>query len=146
MSEALPLTQRIGQAERALQSVLNRIISQTGITFVHWATLTMIARSGETAQRELLVKEVSNALKCDASMVLGALEALTSQGLVTASPDNSTNILFTKDGDVQFHQLRQRIGQVTERLSNGLSESDLAATHRVLSTITKRANEELSSQ
>ena len=131
MSEALPLTQRIGQAENALQSMLNRILSQMEITFVYWVTL---------------VKEVSNALKCAASTVLGALEALTSQGLVTASPGNSTKIFSTKDGDVQFQYLRQRIGQVTERLSNGLSINDLAATHRGLSTITERANEELSSQ
>lgn len=98
MSEALPLTQRIGQAENALQSMLNRILSQMEITFVYWVTL---------------VKEVSNALKCAASTVLGALEALTSQGFVTASPGNSTKIFFTKDSDVQFQHLRQRIGQVT---------------------------------
>jgi hypothetical protein len=35
------------------------------------------------------------------------------------------------------------VGEVTARLYGGLPEADLATAHRVLATVTERANEEL---
>ena len=44
-----------------------------------------------------------------------------------------------------FEQIQGGIGQVTQRLYGGLPESDLAIAHRVLATVTERANAELAS-
>src|SRR5215216_806036 len=120
MSDTLTLSQRIGQAENALRAVLDRLLAETGTTlpttwqssYVQWVTLTLIARGGATVQQEALVRQISGALKCDAPTVLAALDALTSRGLVTTSPDQPARITLTTDGDVQFQHLRQRIERV----------------------------------
>lgn len=44
MDHTQTLTQRIGQAEKALQAVLNQQLTDSGITFVQWVTLTFLAR------------------------------------------------------------------------------------------------------
>jgi DNA-binding MarR family transcriptional regulator len=154
MSDTLTLSQRIGQAENALRAVLDRLLAETGTTlpttwqssYVQWVTLTLIARGGATVQQEALVRQISGALKCDAPTVLAALDALTSRGFVTTSPDQPARITLTTDGDVQFQHLRQRIERVTERLYSDLPMDDLATTQRVLGIITERANVELERQ
>ena len=154
MSDTLTLSQRIGQAENALRAVLDRLLAETGTTlpttwqssYVQWVTLTLIARGGATVQQEALVRQISGALKCDAPTVLAALDALTSRGLVTTSPDQPARITLTTDGDVQFQHLRQRIDRITERLIGDLPRDDLATTQRVLGIVTERANVELGRQ
>ncbi len=146
MSDTLTLTQRIGQAENALRAVLDRLLAETGTTFVQWATLNMIARGGSAVQQEQLVRQISGALKLDEPTVLATLGELTTLGLVTMPPGDPARIELTTAGDAQFHSLRQRIDRVTERLHGDLPMDDLAATHRMLGIVTERANVELGRQ
>ena len=148
MSEAMNLTQHIGQAENALRAVLDRLLAETGITFGQWVTLTMLARggSGSPIEQEALVRQVSGALKCDAPTVLAALDALTARGLVTMAPERPGCLTLTTDGAAQFQRLRQRINGVTDLLYGDLPLDDLATTQRVLGIVAERANLELGRQ
>lgn len=65
MNNTQPLTQRIGQAEKALQ-----------------------ARQRTAVQKDSLVEKVSGALKSDAGTVLTMLNALMSRGFLTDSPES----------------------------------------------------------
>ena len=50
---------------------------------------------------------------------------------------------LTAAGAARFGQIQDAIGQVTARLYGDLPEADLATAHRVLATVTERANAEL---
>lgn len=52
-------------------------------------------------------------------------------------------VALTALGIARFEQIQDSIGQVTRRLHGGLPEADLAVAHRVLATVTERANAEL---
>ncbi len=142
MTSTPTLTQSIGQAENALRAVLDRLLAETGTTFVQWVTLNMLARGGSSVQQEQLVRQISAALKLDEPTVLATLDELTTLGLITP-PGEAARVEPTTAGDAQFHRLRQRIDSVTERLYGDLPMDDLATTRRVLGIVTERANAEL---
>jgi DNA-binding MarR family transcriptional regulator len=137
------LTQSIGQAENALRAVLDSLLAETGITFVQWVALNLIARGGSAVQQEQLVGQISGALKLDQPTVPATLGELTTLGLITTPPGDPARIELTTAGDAQFHSLRQSIDSVTERLYGDLPVDDLATTRRVLGIVTERANAEL---
>jgi DNA-binding MarR family transcriptional regulator len=137
-----PLTQSIGQAENALRAVLDRLLAETGTTFVQWVTLNMIARSGSAVQHEQLVRQIEAALKLEEPTVLATLGELSALGLLTP-PGEAARVELTTVGDAQFQRLHQSIDSVTERLYGDLPMDDLVATRRVLGIVTERANAEL---
>jgi len=140
-----PLTQSIGQAEKALRAVLDRLLAETGTTFVQWVTLNMLARSGSAVQHQQLVRQVEAALKLDEPTVLATLGELSALGLITP-PGEAARIELTTAGDAQFQRLRQRIDSVTERLYGDLPADELTTTRRVLGIVAERANAELGQQ
>ena len=146
MTDIPTLTQSIGQAESALQAVLNRLLTETGTTFAQWVTLNMIARSGPAMQQEQLVSQISGALKLNEPTVLATLGELTALGLVTTPLGNPACVELTMAGDAQFHSLRQNIDRITARLYGDRPVDELATTRRVLGTVTERANAELGRQ
>jgi DNA-binding MarR family transcriptional regulator len=135
--------QRISQAEKALQAVLNQLLTDSGITFVQWVILTFLDRQGAFVQQDSLVQEISAFLKSDPTTVWAALNALNTRGLVYSSPESYGSISLTAEGTMHSQNLRQRIENVTERLAVDISTDDLAATYRVLDFVTERANAEL---
>lgn len=143
MDHTRTLTQRIGQAEKALQAVLNQHLADAGITFVQWVILTFLVRQGALVQQSSLVEEISTALKTNATTVWAALNAFNTRGLVYLSSESDGRIALTAEGTLHFQNLRQRIEEVTERLSTDIPGEDLVITYRVLDIVTERANAEL---
>jgi len=137
------LTQSIGQAENALRAVLDRLLAETGTTFVQWVTLNMLARGGSAVQQQQLVRQIEAALKLEEPTVLATLGELTALGLVTTPPGDGARVELTTAGDAQFQRLRERIDSVSERLYGDLPIDDLAVTRRVLGIVAERANAEL---
>ncbi len=74
-----------------------------------------------------------------------AAAELAWQGLISREPaaGGGNLVTLTAAGTVRFEQIQGGIGEVTARLYGGLPETDLATAHRVLATVTERANAEL---
>jgi hypothetical protein len=77
--------------------------------------------------------------------VQDALGELGCQDLVSEVPSagGPPQITLTPDGRARFARIRAGIGEITQRLYGGLPAADLAVAHRVLATVTERANAEL---
>jgi DNA-binding MarR family transcriptional regulator len=146
MTDTPTLTgQDIGQAEKATRAVLDRLLAETGTDFYGWVILNVLETSGSALDQDELVGRVAYGLKIDESTVHTALADLVDQGLIGRTPSAATSpeITLTPAGNTRFHQVRDGIGQLTQRLYGGLPTEDLATAHRVLAAVTERANAEL---
>ena len=137
--------QDIGQAEHATRAVLDRLLARTGIQFHGWVIINQLAASGGALGEEELTGRITHGLKIGEDAVHAAAAELAWQGLISREPaaGGGTQVALTPAGTARFEQIQGGIGQVTQRLYGGLPESDLAIAHRVLATVTERANAEL---
>ena len=146
MTQTPTLTgQDIGQAEKATRAVLDRLLAETGTGFHGWVILNQLSAAGGIMDAAGLTSRVSHGLKISEADVHDALGELGCQDLVSeVSPAGSRlQITLTPDGRARFGQVRAGIGEITQRLYGGLPAADLAVAHRVLATVTERANAEL---
>ncbi len=80
-----------------------------------------------------------------------AAAGLAWQGLISREPRAAaqtraaagTQVVLTAAGAARFGEIQGGISEITARLYGGLPEADLATAHRVLATVTDRANAEL---
>ena len=137
----------IGQAEHATRAVLDRLLARTGIQFHGWVIINQLAAGGGTLGEDELTGRITHGLKIGEDAVHAAAAELAWQGLIGREPaaGGETRVTLTPAGTARFEQIQGGIGQVTQRLYGGLPESDLAIAHRVLATVTERANAELAS-
>lgn len=137
--------QDIGAAESAVRAVLNRLLAQTGTPFHGWVILNLLGRSDTPLSQDELTGRVVHGLKISEGVVHAAAAGLAEQGLISRDPQagGGTRVALTAAGTTRFGQIQDAIGQVTARLYGGLPEADLATAHRVLATVTERANAEL---
>ncbi|MEV0270333.1 hypothetical protein AB0H43_16250 [Hamadaea sp. NPDC050747] len=130
-------TQVIGQTEKALNAILDRLLAGTDITEPQWVTLTLTVVSGGLPA-DALTARVSNALKVDSAVARERLAELTSAGLVRQNPDGVVEA--TERGKAQWEAVRAQVTEITQRLWGDLPEEDLAVAGRVLSTVLTRAS------
>jgi len=78
-------------------------------------------------------------------VVLADNHELVRQGLVLQASAATINpeLSLTPAGTGRFQQVQDGIKQITQRLYRDLPPEDLATAHRVLATVTERANAEL---
>jgi DNA-binding MarR family transcriptional regulator len=146
MTETPILTgQDIGQAHLATRAVLERLLAQTGLDFGASVTLNAAAGNDPPLRRADLIARVVHGLKIEESAAVAVLTDLLDQGLVALTPPTAADpeVTLTPAGQARFQQVREGIGQITQRLYGGLPNDDLAAAHRVLTAVTDRANAEL---
>lgn len=137
--------QDIGQAEHATRAVLDRLLARTGTQFHGWVIINLLATGGGAMDEEELTGRITHGLKIGEDAAHAAAAALAWQGLISREPaaGGGTQVALTPAGTARYEQIQDGIGQVTRRLYGGLPESDLAIAHRVLATVTERANTEL---
>jgi DNA-binding MarR family transcriptional regulator len=136
-SVAQPLTgQDINLAARATRKALEVVLAEQGVAFAPLATLNTIVGRGTTLERDGLIRYVSSALDVDPQTVVTIVHGLESRGLVR---HDGTHLELTEQGVAEHRQLTAVTGQLTEKLYRGLDPSDLIAAHRVLATLTERA-------
>jgi hypothetical protein len=146
MTETRTLTgQDIGQAHKATQAVLNRLLARTGVEFEAWVTINLIGSNESPLRRDELVARVVHGLKIDEWTARGFLTDVVDHGLVSLMPVGAADpeITLTPAGITLFHEVRDGIAQITRRLYSDIPSDDLAAAHRVLAVVTGRANAEL---
>jgi DNA-binding MarR family transcriptional regulator len=131
------LTSRsIGLAENALRALLTRALRETSLDYQRWVALKLVADSASPMALATLVGQLEDFLKLDEATALTAVNDLRAQGLIEAGD----NMSATLRGRALFARLCDETGEISREIYSGLDPDDLAATHRVLSAVTARAN------
>jgi DNA-binding MarR family transcriptional regulator len=138
------LTSRsIGIAENALRAVLTRTLIGTGLTYHRWVAMKLVADSPSAVPVASLVERLTSLLKLDEAAALVAIDDLHAMDLIDRTQHK---VSITLRGMSLHRRLCEETGELSQRIYAGLDPDDLAATHRVLSIVTERANALLSEQ
>jgi hypothetical protein len=132
-------TQLIGQTEKTLNAILDRLLADTGLGEPQWVTLTVAVMSGGSADREAFVSQIAGSLKVSDDEARARIDEVTAAGLLgEGSPVRVT------DAGKQLHaRIRGAVVEITNRMWGDLPPEDLLAAGRVLTTVLERANAEL---
>jgi hypothetical protein len=132
-------TQLIGQTEKTLNAILDRLLTGTGLDEPQWVTLTIAVTADGPLERDQLVSRVAGAVKIADAQARARIDKLAAAGLLgEGSPVEVT------DAGRQLHaRIRSRVVEITDRMWGDLPPEDLAAAGRVLSTVLERASAEL---
>jgi len=129
--------QIIGQAERTTRAVLDRFLDRTGTDFLGWVALNVIA-TGNQATESSVVSQLAQGLRVDESVARSTVDGLVARGLLEG------DVELSAAGRQRHDQIRQGIAEITARLYGDLPGDELEVAARVLTTITARAQAELS--
>jgi hypothetical protein len=135
--------QIIGQAERALGALMNRVLTATGGTFPQWVALSITAGSGAGIDRKGLIERLAEALAVDAWTASAVATELIESDLLQMAPWPGERLSLTERGHDRYGRTRAAIDDVTGRLFGDAADEDLTTAGRVLSLITARARAEL---
>ena len=137
-------TQVIGQTEKALNAILNKLLSGTGVTEPQWVTLVLAASGGEPVSHEEFAGRMAGALHVSAAEARARIGELAAARLLRA--ENGAPVQLTEAGRQLVSRIRGQVGQITQRLWGDLPPEDLQIAGRVLGIITSRANAELAAE
>jgi hypothetical protein len=133
-------TQLIGQTEKALNALLERILAGTGLQERDWVTLRVAAMAGPEADRDQLTARLAGVFKVPAADADQQLGALISRELVA---QNGARVGLTDIGRDTHNRVLADTAAIVDRMWGDLPADDLAAAGRVLTTILQRANAEI---
>ncbi|HLY34500.1 MAG TPA: hypothetical protein VKQ07_08205 [Jatrophihabitantaceae bacterium] len=131
----------LGQAEKAHNALLFRILAGTGVDEVQWISLQLALGSGGVANHAELVARVSSAAKFAPVTVEAAVAALVGAGLF--EQNGPGHLAVTEDGREFVDHVRGATAPVVARAYSGVPAEDLAIAGRVLTEITARFDAEL---
>lgn len=136
--------QLLGQTEKTLNAILDRLLAGTDLTEPQWVTLTlsMTLAAGDGIERAELVRRVTGAAKFDRAHAEARVSELVAAGLLQSAGDGS-RVTVTEAGRALFGRVRTAVNEITQRLWGDLPPEDLATAGRVLDTVLARANAEL---
>jgi DNA-binding MarR family transcriptional regulator len=121
-------------AEHALRALLTRALRDTGLTYHQWMMLKLVADNAMRATE--LVDQLGGSLGLDETTTLTIINDLRERDLV----DVGDKVWTTLRGRALFERMCDETGEISRQIYAGLDPDDLAATHRVLSVVTARAN------
>jgi hypothetical protein len=107
--------------------------------------LNLLGRGGGSRGEGELTGQIVHGLRIGEDAVHSAAAELAWHGLISrvTQAGEGTRLSLTAAGAARFDQIQGGISEATARLYGGLPETDLAIAHRVLATVTGRANAEL---
>lgn len=135
--------QIIGQTERALRALMNKVLATAGGTFPQWVALTITAGADDGIDRERLIERLADALAVDASAASAVMTELIESDLLRTLPGPDRRRGLSERGRNRHARIRDAIGDVTGRLFGDAADEDLRTAGRVLTLITARARAEL---
>ena len=132
--------QIIGETERAIRAVLDRLLDRCDTTFEEWVLLNSVAIGGGAVASDELRTTVATALRVDEETIQATVDALTRRGLLDTVPsDGGPRVGLTAAGRERHGEIRAGIAEVSARLYGDLPAEDLATAARVLTTVQARA-------
>ncbi|MFI9646942.1 MarR family transcriptional regulator [Streptomyces sp. NPDC052040] len=141
-SAAAPVADARGLAlaHYAARAVLEHVLARHGLTFQQQVALRA-AVTAETPQApDDLVAQVQGSLKADPAGIRATLDELLAKRLLVA---DGAHLVPTAAGRELLAAVTAETAPVSARVWGGIPAEDLAATGRVLTLITGRANAEL---
>jgi DNA-binding MarR family transcriptional regulator len=132
-------TRLIGQTESALGALLAPLLAEADMSFLQWVVLTLTVDGGATGPgiaRDQLIDRIANIRKVDAADVSAAIAELEKAAALVVTAGQVT---LTDLGRASQSRVRARVEEVTDYVFD-LPAEDLAASGRVLATISARAN------
>jgi hypothetical protein len=131
--------QILGETEKALNAILNRLLAGTGVTEPQWITLSVTMANGGSIAQDALVGRVAGVFKTGEAQAQAQIAGLADLDLVQVS---DATVQATDAGQQLHGRTRTATVEITQRLWGDLPQEDLAATARVLSTALARAEAE----
>jgi DNA-binding MarR family transcriptional regulator len=141
MPPAPPLTQFIGRTERTLQALMGQVLARTGGTFHQWVALNFTAVSGDSIDRSQLIARLADAVRIDHTAAGATVTEMADARLLQTA--SGSLVALTDAGRERYARIRAAIDAITAPLFADIPDDDVAATRRVLTTISERADAEL---
>jgi DNA-binding MarR family transcriptional regulator len=135
----------IGQTEKAMNAILDRLLAGTGVTEPEWVTLVLTAADGAASQGEQAAR-VAGALKVEHATAESHIQRLATKGLVQISPPGGSTVQLTQAGQQLVDRVHVQVGEITGRLWGDVPAADLQIAGRVLGTVLERAESELAAR
>jgi DNA-binding MarR family transcriptional regulator len=132
-------TQLIGQTEKTLNAILDRLLTGTGLSEPQWVTLTVAVMSTEAADRDAFASRIAGSLKISDDEARTRIDELVAAGLL----EDGSPVRVTDAGRQLQARIRGEVVEITERMWGDLPPEDLVAAGRVLTTVLERASAEL---
>src|ERR1700683_3201409 len=106
-----PLEQLIGQTEKAMNAILDRLIADA-VTEPQWVTLVVTARSGGPADSGQFTARVAQALTVDQATAADHVGQLAKKGLVS----NAAGVItLTEAGQQLLDRVQGQTGEIIQR-------------------------------
>lgn len=139
MNQVIPFgTRLIGQTEKTLNAILERLLVGSGVSEPQWVALVTIRRAPAWSTE---MGDVAATLKITHSEVAAKVIApLRAAGLVGEADGGLT---LTSEGTEFVDDIRRRVAEITERLWGDIPQADLDTAASVLSLVGERAHDEL---
>ncbi|EGD40609.1 LigA [Nocardioidaceae bacterium Broad-1] len=122
----------LGVAYFAIRKNLLEVLDDYDLTFEQSLLLNYLSR-GDTPRDDLVAMTAGN-IKVSAAEVESHLDAAIARGLI------ADGLTLTADGERLQQQITERSQPLTRTFFADIPAEDLAATARVLATLTERAN------
>jgi DNA-binding MarR family transcriptional regulator len=135
--------QLIGQTEKTMNAILERLLAGRGLREPEWVTLVLSAAGDGSPQRDELTLRVAGALKVDDATAANHVGALGTKGLLHTATGDGSAVTPTEAGRQLIDSVRRQTGAVTQRLWGDLPDADLKVAGGVLQTVLERAEAEL---
>jgi hypothetical protein len=135
--------QLIGQTEKTLNAILDRLLAGTGLTEPQWVTLTLALTGDGTADLTAFVRRVADGLKISDTEAKARIDELAAAQLLAVPDIAGSPVRVTGAGSQLHGRIRSAVVVITDRMWGDLPAGDLAAAGRVLTTVLQRANAEL---
>jgi hypothetical protein len=133
----------LGETEKALNAILIRELSASGLTEHQWIAMQLTLAGGGTVAHGQLVDRLAGALKRGTTQAEERVDELVAAGVLACVDDEGDGLVRVTDAGHQIHgRIRGAVAEITGRLWGDLPNADLATTGRTLATILARANAE----
>jgi len=144
MTDAPTLNGRtIGQAERATRAVFDRLLAETGTTFLNWVVINLTADVDGPVDQPTLVNKAAASLPLPHAAVADAVHTLVTTDVLTTVNGDPDLLDLSATGRATFEEITAGIAAIAARLYGDLPHDDLVTAQRVLTTVTERADAEL---
>ncbi len=137
MNQEIPFgTRLIGQTEKTLNAILERLLAGSGVSEPQWVALATIRHSPAPS-----TEVVAATLKITPSEAAArAVEPLTTAGLVD---EGAGGLTLTTDGRDFVDGIQRQVVDITDRLWGDIPQADRDTAAAVLSLVRERASDEL---
>jgi DNA-binding MarR family transcriptional regulator len=143
MTTIATLSPDIGQTQRVIGALLDRLITPAGLSFPEWVLLFSIDTTGPRPAADL-VRRLVDAQAAGSAEAQESIERLRSNGLI--EPDaGGAALVMTAAGESVFRPIRTEVSRLTEAIYGDLPQPDLQVAHRILDQVYRRAKAQLTS-